>query len=108
LILRCFVKRWLRLPVDHALPIEFSPGAIAMLRYVLPIMSLARDVHTDASVNIVTRTEISASHRSIWVWHFQYPKNNIGRDHGTNQGQGRNRQLFVMSCLHFSSSFVNS
>lgn len=35
LILRCFVKRWLKLPVDDPLPMMLSPGALAMLRYVL-------------------------------------------------------------------------
>ncbi|KIW88525.1 uncharacterized protein Z519_11094 [Cladophialophora bantiana CBS 173.52] len=33
LILRCFVKRWLKYPIDDPLPMMFSPGAIAMLSY---------------------------------------------------------------------------
>jgi hypothetical protein len=38
LILRCFVKRWLKLPVDDPLPMMLSPGALAMLRYVLLLL----------------------------------------------------------------------
>ncbi|KAF2261003.1 putative phosphoglycerate mutase [Lojkania enalia] len=33
LILRCFVKRWLRYPLDIDLPMIMSPGAIAILSY---------------------------------------------------------------------------
>ncbi|ETN40839.1 uncharacterized protein HMPREF1541_05119 [Cyphellophora europaea CBS 101466] len=33
LILRCFVKRWLDLPVDDSLPMLLSPGSIAILSY---------------------------------------------------------------------------
>lgn len=32
LILRCFVKRWLGLPIDFPLQMIFAPGAIAALR----------------------------------------------------------------------------
>jgi hypothetical protein len=39
LILRCFVKRWLKLPVDDPLPMMLSPGALAMLRYVLLVIT---------------------------------------------------------------------
>ena len=34
LILRAFVKRWLRYPLDDPLPMMLSPGAIAILRHV--------------------------------------------------------------------------
>ncbi|KAJ6258223.1 hypothetical protein Dda_7142 [Drechslerella dactyloides] len=33
LILRAFVKRWLRYPLDDPLPMMFSPGAIGVLSY---------------------------------------------------------------------------
>jgi len=33
LILRCFVKRWLKYPLDDPLPMMLSPGAIGMLSY---------------------------------------------------------------------------
>jgi sedoheptulose-bisphosphatase len=48
LILRCFVKRWLKLPVDDPLPMMLSPGALAMLRYVLLfLLGLVRVHSTD-------------------------------------------------------------
>lgn len=36
--LRCFVKRWLGYPLDMPLALMLSPGAIGILRYVLPPM----------------------------------------------------------------------
>ncbi|KAF1998175.1 phosphoglycerate mutase [Amniculicola lignicola CBS 123094] len=33
LVLRCFMKRWLKLPLDAELPMIFSPGAISILGY---------------------------------------------------------------------------
>lgn len=35
LILRAFVKRWLKYPLDNPLPMMLSPGAIGILRYVV-------------------------------------------------------------------------
>lgn len=32
-ILRAFVKRWLKYPLDNQLPLMFSPGAIGILSY---------------------------------------------------------------------------
>ena len=34
LVLRCFVKRWIRYSVDSRLPMMLAPGAVAVLRYV--------------------------------------------------------------------------
>lgn len=34
--LRCFVKRWLGYPLEMPLALMLSPGAIGILRYVLP------------------------------------------------------------------------
>jgi len=49
LILRCFVKRWLKLPVDDPLPMMLSPGALVMLRYVLLLLlGLVRVHGTDS------------------------------------------------------------
>lgn len=38
LILRAFVKRWLKYPLDNPLPMMLSPGAIGILRYLLAFL----------------------------------------------------------------------